>query len=101
MKKVFKAYLDQGELTGTTMAAIFNEIEADYVGIEDWSLFEEGYSFYLDAQNQTNDLKVKIEVKEKELHEQKKDIQKKRSILTGCCRIFAIMKKILSSSLII
>jgi ubiquinone/menaquinone biosynthesis C-methylase UbiE len=80
LKKVFKAYLDQGELTGTTMAAIFNEIEADYVGIEDWSLFEEGYSFYLDAQNQTNDLKVKIEVKEKELHEQKKGVYSKEAI---------------------
>lgn len=49
LKQTFKQYLTQAELTGTTAAAIFNEDEGIYEGIEDWHLYEKGVEFYLDA----------------------------------------------------
>ncbi len=51
LKSLFMEYLEKGELTGSAMAAIFNEQESLYQGIEDWGLYEEGYGFYLESQN--------------------------------------------------
>lgn len=49
LKGVFSEYLERGELTGTTLAAVFNKKIADYQEIEDWKLYEEGYGYYLSA----------------------------------------------------
>ena len=48
-KQVLKQYLEQGELTGLEMAAVFNPQNAGYYGIEDWKLYEENFVAYLRA----------------------------------------------------
>ena len=48
-KKVMQDYLNRGELGGPEMAAMFNEQQATYVGIEDWELYEANYRAYLQA----------------------------------------------------
>ncbi len=55
-KKVMENYLRQGELTGSSMAAIFpaspsgnHPDEAEFFGIEDWALYEDNYFAYLAA----------------------------------------------------
>jgi hypothetical protein len=60
LKKVFNDYLEEGELTGTTMAAIFNKHESDYMGIEDWDLYERGYSFFIETMRIEADIKNQI-----------------------------------------
>ena len=49
LKNTFEDYFEQGELTGSVAAAIFNETPGLYHGIEDWSLYEDGLSLYLKA----------------------------------------------------
>lgn len=49
LRKTFMEYMEQGELTGPAAAAILNEIPAEYQGVEDWELYEEGLRFYLKA----------------------------------------------------
>ncbi|MCM8775916.1 MAG: hypothetical protein NC930_06170, partial [Candidatus Omnitrophica bacterium] len=49
LKQIFGEYLDRGELTGVTAASIFGDSKAEYYGIEDWELYEEGLAYYLSA----------------------------------------------------
>ncbi len=48
-KKIFEGYLRRGELTGAESAAVMNNEEAQYYGIEDWKLYESHYVAYLRA----------------------------------------------------
>jgi|GEM_PF-4596906 len=47
LETVFEGYLEAGELTGTNAAALFNQSEAVYAGVEDWKLYERGLGLYL------------------------------------------------------
>jgi len=49
LRELFQTYFERGELTGGNAAAIFNESESAYYGIEDWDLFEAGLAPYLRA----------------------------------------------------
>ncbi len=48
-QKVLSDYLNRGELSGAGVAAILNEKESRYEGIENWALYERNYFAYLDA----------------------------------------------------
>ena len=48
-KKVMGDYLEKAEITGAQMAAVFNEQEGRYFGIEDWNLYEDNYLAYARA----------------------------------------------------
>ncbi len=71
LKAVFSQYLESGELTGTTFAAVFNSREADYRAIEDWPLFEEGYGHYLSALAGADETGRVMDALEKDLERRK------------------------------
>ena len=50
LKQVFNHYLEKGELSGAVATAVLNPKQADYYGIEDKELFEEGILAFLEAQ---------------------------------------------------
>ena len=61
--KVFDAYLDTGELSGAAAASVLSKTPADYVGIEDWKLYQEGVTAYLaglKAQPAVNDQRATL-----------------------------------------
>lgn len=73
-KKILNEYLDQGELTGTEMAAILNPKAAEYHGIEDWKLYEENYVAYLKTSQKKEAILKKLgEIKGK-LDQERKQI---------------------------
>jgi SNF2 family DNA or RNA helicase len=49
LRKVFEGYLKTGELSGAVAASVLNEQEGEYVGIENWGLYEKGVSYFLKA----------------------------------------------------
>lgn len=49
LRSGFKTFLKSGELTGAAAAAVFNESDAVYQGIEDWKLYEQGTRQFLEA----------------------------------------------------
>gem|GEM_PF-5766018 len=71
LKAVFSQYLESGELTGTTFAAVFNSREAEYRAIEDWPLFEEGYGYYLSALARADETGRVMDALEKDLERRK------------------------------
>ncbi len=73
LKGVFSEYLENGELTGTTLAAIFNKKEAVYEEIEDWDLYEEGYGYYLAALQKQNEISARLKVENEALEIRKKE----------------------------
>ena len=72
LRKVADEYFAQGELTGVNAAAIFNDTNGIYHGIEDWKLYEEALGFYLLALEQEPKLIEQLSVSKKELEEKKK-----------------------------
>jgi len=74
-EKVFTQYLEQGELTGIEMAALFNAKEGIYEGMEDWELYQENYFAYLkviqgqdDLLNQLNQIRWKLDQERKQVY---------------------------------
>ncbi|MBI3313298.1 MAG: hypothetical protein HYZ83_03605 [Candidatus Omnitrophica bacterium] len=73
-KKVLGNYLQQGELTGPEMAAIFDAAKTLYHGIEDWPIYEQNYRAYADAARQKNKLEQALGDLRRELEERRKEI---------------------------
>ncbi len=74
LQKVFKDYLDQGELTGGNGAALFSPFSADFHGVEDWNLYEQGIGLYLAAMKEEKKLNEKLKKEEADLEARKKQI---------------------------
>lgn len=49
LHEILQKYMDQGELTGTTAAALLGHSPTRYMGLENWNRYEEGVSLYRDA----------------------------------------------------
>ncbi|HXV27703.1 MAG TPA: 50S ribosomal protein L11 methyltransferase, partial [bacterium] len=86
LKQTFEEYMDKGELTGGTAAAIFSAEggsdfggngKALFRGIEDWELYEEGMGLYLKAMEQEEELMGKLEALRVGLREEKERIYSK------------------------
>ncbi len=103
-KQVLKQYLEQGELTGLEMAAVFNSKNAGYYGIEDWQLYEDNFAAYLRASQNKEAVLAKLrEVKagfDRErrqvysaalnaFHEQVEAFQEEKSNLPGILKYLA------------
>lgn len=74
LRQIFSQYLNQGELTAGTGAAIFSEGElagTEFQGVEDWDLYEEGIGLYLAAIQQEETLAGKLQAWSSSLTEQK------------------------------
>ncbi|MDP3919859.1 MAG: hypothetical protein Q8R76_03530 [Candidatus Omnitrophota bacterium] len=67
LRALFKDYLNAGEVTADTLASIFNKHEAVYQGIEDWTLYEEGFAYFLEAMEATASIAGKLEEIENDL----------------------------------
>ncbi len=74
LKKVFDEFQKNGELTGSTEAAIFSDVEGQYEGIENWKLYEEGVYFYLLAMKSAPELSKVLEIQSRKLENKKKRI---------------------------
>ena len=74
LKKVFKKYHTQGEVSGGIAAAIFHTLPAHYQGVEDWDLYEEGVELYLKALEQKTPLLKILEELWKVIEEKKQKI---------------------------
>lgn len=77
LKRIFEDYLKKGELSGALIAAILNDKEADYYGIEDQSLYEKGILAFLEAERAKPKLLRHLENLQKRLDLQKKRIYSK------------------------
>ncbi len=78
LTQVFNNYFDNGELTGSAAAAIFNDGASFYHGVENWPLYEEGLSFYLKALEKQEAASRKIEGFKEELQKQKVSVYSKK-----------------------
>jgi hypothetical protein len=96
LKKVFGNYMKNGELAAGPAAAIFNDREASYYGIEDWALYEKGIRLYQEAMAAEAQVFEKIADFKKQLFKQKKkSIPKSSSISINSFKSFM---RIISSS---
>ncbi|MEI7752208.1 MAG: hypothetical protein WCJ71_08995, partial [Candidatus Omnitrophota bacterium] len=87
LRKTFEAYAERGELTGGTAAALFNASPATYHGIEDWPLYEEGVSHYLQAVKMEPEIKALLDPMEAALSREKETVYSKE--LTEIDRLLA------------
>jgi uncharacterized protein with ATP-grasp and redox domains len=78
VKKVFEAYLKNGELAGSVAAAIYNKTPAQYQGIENWDLYQEAIKLYLEAATQEKPILEKISSLKRDLELQKKLVYSKK-----------------------
>lgn len=74
LKQVLHSFLNKGELSGGTIAALLDKTKTIYIGLEDETLYEEGISLFKTAMQKQPELLHKIEVREKELRIQKNRI---------------------------
>ena len=74
LKKVFKGYQERGELAAGAGAAIFGRDGADYEGVEDWPLYEEGVGLYLQAMKEEPEVLEKLKAWEEKLTEEKEKV---------------------------
>ncbi|MFA5160348.1 MAG: hypothetical protein WC484_07595 [Candidatus Omnitrophota bacterium] len=47
LARVFESYLESGELSGAAVASVLSKFPAEYVGIEDWKLYQQGVAVFL------------------------------------------------------
>lgn len=74
LEKVFNRLMEQGEVTGSSMAAVFNPEPSVYRGIEDWSLYETGLGLYQKAMNYEQEIQSKIDADQKSLQKKKEAV---------------------------
>ena len=73
-KKVFKGYLEKGELTGTESAAVMNPVEARFYGIEDWELYKRNYFAYLRAARNKETIFIELSRLKNRLDDQRREV---------------------------
>jgi FMN phosphatase YigB (HAD superfamily) len=57
---VFEDYLASGELSGAAAASVLSPHKANYIGIEDWELYEQGVAAFLEGLGKQADLRSQI-----------------------------------------
>ncbi|HXV27415.1 MAG TPA: hypothetical protein VD913_00470 [bacterium] len=82
LKKILNNYYENGELTGSTAAAILNDTDSTYDGIENWHLYEEGLKFYLRAMEKEGELSDKLRTAGRRLRVQKKRMYSEELLAT-------------------
>jgi len=74
LRDTLDIYFERGELTGTTAAAVLDDSQTVYQGIEDWDLYEEGHRYYLKAIAGSEDAAEQIGLLKSEFLQEKKSI---------------------------
>ena len=57
---IFGEYLGSGELSGAAAASVLSSHKADYVGIEDWKLYQQGVTVFLSGLKQQPELRTQL-----------------------------------------
>ncbi len=78
LQRIFDGYLKRGEISGALSAAVLNENEAYYYGVEDQALYEQGIQAFLEAEKVKPKLLRRIENFQKKLDLQKKHLYPKK-----------------------
>lgn len=60
VEKILDDHLMKGELSGATLAAVLNEKEGNYYGVENFTLYEDGIEAYRKASSQSTVLRKQI-----------------------------------------
>lgn len=74
LKKQFEIYLQNGEVTGSTVASIFSPYSSVYFGVEDWTLYEKGLALYQQVMNQKKQIWNDLDSQKKLLQKEKEEI---------------------------
>lgn len=72
LEKVFGDYLESGELSGAAAASVLNASEAEFFGVEDQPLYEEGIDLFLKALRQQSKWVHNLEALEQNLEASRK-----------------------------
>gem|GEM_PF-4514058 len=72
--KVMGEYVRRGELSGAQMASIFNPAKADYIGLENWKLYEANYLAFLRAGRNQESILKNLKTLTQELDEKRKNV---------------------------
>ncbi|HXV27854.1 MAG TPA: hypothetical protein VD913_02715, partial [bacterium] len=80
LRDLLDDYYEKGELTGGNAAAILNDTASQYHGIEDWDLYEQGLSLYLEAMKKEERLGEKLRAADRQMQEEKEKIYSKPSL---------------------
>ncbi len=73
-RKVMRSYLERGELSGPQMAAMFNTGRAEYIGIENWKLYEANYLAYIRARQSREAMEKNLDELTFSLDEKRKTV---------------------------
>ncbi|MBI3317279.1 MAG: 1-acyl-sn-glycerol-3-phosphate acyltransferase [Candidatus Omnitrophica bacterium] len=71
LKEVFHDYLDRGELSGVSAAAVLNRKRGLYYGVENKALYEEGIALFLEAREGREQILRKLKQSESKLNQEK------------------------------
>lgn len=71
LKSVLESYLESGELTGVSAAAVLNPQEGDYQGLELWSLYKKGIALYRKAMEKSEMIRPELKALRQEMNRQK------------------------------
>jgi len=82
LAKTFDEYFERGELNGTAAAAVLSSNSSSgnaviFHGVENWSLYEEGLAFYLEAVEKEPEILQGLQAAGHRLQEEKKKIYAK------------------------
>lgn len=73
LKEVFEQYLENGELSGAAVASVLSPYLSDYVGIEDWELYQDGVAAFLRGLDQQAGFNMQVTALNERIQKLKKE----------------------------
>ncbi len=74
LEKALESYTEKGELSGAAAAAILNKSPGEFIGVEDWSLYQEGLDLYRQALERQKEILPRIYKLQTRLNKQKQTV---------------------------
>lgn len=71
LKKILNSYYDQGALSGGVASAILTQGATKYLGLENWSMYEEGIAHFRTSMSQENELNNDLDFARNRLSKEK------------------------------
>lgn len=72
LRKQFEIYLENGEMSGGGIAALFSPHASVYSGVEDWKLYEQGLALYQQTMGQEQEIQKGLDSEEETIRKRKK-----------------------------
>lgn len=73
-EKILRQYLKRGEISGAELASVLGSPESEFVGLEDWELYEKNYQSYLEASQNQPALQKKLKEIQSRLDNQRTQV---------------------------